>query len=915
MAESSNNDQPAQEPSSRETRAIGWQDSDYREWVQSQIASRMLLRLGGITVVTLLAIATAAYTFINSVRTEITASLLKDVTQIVEPTIERQLDLRLGGAVASALLDQSKLVDEAVEQAETELNERIPDLVQQERFIDPAAKAISKVIQDRGASQRIILDEARSSIFDRQGAEATRALGLRLYVLFHPSVRSKQVIDPLRKTIATLLSFGPEGDLPPPGLIDSALQHYPMGLVPQREPDISDCGVQNSSCEHWDSSVLEFVLSYATDGRISALDPASLRGFFQRLPPQLAERALDWVREYPSSRLAEILLGALVSAHDEDTLIVAVDALSSMLALEGDQDLSGRAGVALAALDPDARLPRATRDLVLERVWATFTPDELERAFSGEALRRQREAGAALIGNDDLASASSDSLFGFGSLFGSIPSRVEGDPEGLQLGNRRRIVLSLLRPGDGPLYAGGVDEWNITFQSTIGRSVGRPALIAMAMRLHRDAEAGRNVQAVADRLLVAAQPKELTAEDVLAVAMQHASDTLFETMTRDYRKYWSETGGTRTATDVSRVVVERWGAVDPDLAWLKEQFDTVDTPKETFEDHLFDTIAATNGEPAKEGETPPPPLERALRAMHSAGDPAEPRSAALRSILLQRLVALSGDDYWGAAAIAENSGALVAPDPPDGIEEDPAIATLRQEYDWVGTRLPETVPLVALASGRSWTHRFADAMPDEGLWFRLRVPAPRRVRLRGTVNGEFVVFDVARRQVLARTYAVDAGLDTGFPLNGGEFALHWRRATAFSGDLSIGLGEDLVPNTRDTVRAVDPDRYVFDAGSFGGQAWLAVDLAANQLLTIETSAIGQSDDDTLATNTTDTVIDLFAAGPDAEPLSDDDGGVGNFSRLQFRSERQATYFARIRHFGDDDFEPDTTFQVIVTVED
>ena len=216
------------EAASIESKAALWGDTEYREWVQSQIASKMFLRLGGITVASALGLAVLSYRTITTAATDLENRLSASVTTAVVPDVTENVIGIVPLHVAQALLDQSKLVEVTVETALEEMQKQLPTLVQKPEFVEPAAKAVFQAMTSSGASQRIILDETYRQMVDGE-SPAARALALRLYVLFHSGVSDRQSIDPLSKTLSALLTFDDGGSPPPALLIDAALEQYLLG--------------------------------------------------------------------------------------------------------------------------------------------------------------------------------------------------------------------------------------------------------------------------------------------------------------------------------------------------------------------------------------------------------------------------------------------------------------------------------------------------------------------------------------------------------------------------------------------------------------------------------------------------------------------------------------------------------------
>lgn len=895
-----------------EDNAVDWPPPDYRAFVQTQIASKMLLRLGSITIATAVLVVVAIVGYVEVFEQRITDRIVREAADAAADELEQEIS----GIVASALLDQADLVGETVDQAQIQFRALIPGLVQSPEFFEPATDAVFAELSNTGGSQRLILDEAAEHLFEDESDPATRALSLRIFMLFHPGVSEVQNIPPIQQTFNDLLQDDESSARPlPPQLVDAMLEHYPNNASPA---NIEVCSEFEADCDRWHLQMLEFVLDYAGSDRMTELSEANLRTFFRRLPPPLADHAMDWAADNASAPLVPVMMAALVAAENDATLEEVVDRLSVFVD-DGDQTLQRRSIEAFAGTNPDAALPRDVRAQALRRVWQSFGAIPLEEVFSSDALRRQRELGTQLFGESDVGdledflmsnlAAESPDFVGSPELSRLFANRESVRQAALVENQRRIVVIALLRGDFSDQQTGGLEEWALVFEPAIGERLTEPALNALAMRLSRDAATERDVSVLADQILTASLDDAQTRvhEEALAVALGLASPAGFEAAVADYQNaIWARSGRPEEASSASIAILQRQlEAKGNPLDWFDTSLQA--TPEGTaFGDHLLSSFADVHGAPAPD-DSGVHPLQRALVSIEGMRETYHGDLTPLRTTLLRRLAALAGRNRWQAAQIAEDSGVLAAL-VNQTIQPNPQYATLTTEYNWWNRPLPDTSPVVTLQSTRA-QFDVPRHEPNDGFWFLLRVADTSIFETSGAAEGRIVIFNSERNRIVDRSEMREPVL-----LEEGTYAVHLRGLPQGPHSIRVEPSDLLFPTTMTAPIPLDHGEYVFSAGSNEGELWLALDLQAGQSIEIGTEEIPADHPlvNDHGSNPPDTVIDLYNGDGSVLLARDDDGGRGTLSMLQFTAEAAGTHLVRIHRYFDRPLHRDANFSLMIS---
>jgi hypothetical protein len=241
MADKSNKDS---DKKSSEESAIGWPPADYREFVQTQIANRMMLWLGGIGVTTIIALSSAYIGLQNYFN----ASYKAELTESVKQNIFNQLP----ALIIKQLADQSQLVKNAEQDLKKQVDNISKSVLDSSSFQTELNDKVFKGLEKDEALQKIILTEAWQKA-STGTSDPTRSLGLQLYALFHGGQRTSPDQKKMRANFVELAS----ADEIPIQTMGTILKYYPMG-----EYGDIECKKNVSDCEEYDRLMLIHILKH-----------------------------------------------------------------------------------------------------------------------------------------------------------------------------------------------------------------------------------------------------------------------------------------------------------------------------------------------------------------------------------------------------------------------------------------------------------------------------------------------------------------------------------------------------------------------------------------------------------------------------------------------------------------------------
>ncbi len=233
-----------------------WPPTDYREWVHSQIANKLFLRLTAIGVGTLVAIATA-YIGINT-------WVLKTSQTEIARTVEQKVDPKIRTQVLANLLDRTVLLADARKQIEGllpgEVEHAIDEVMTSSEFQTKIRDDLAELFNQTGGPQDIILDAALRRAKDQRESDSIRAVALQIYSLLHAGQRATHPIEPMRQKYVEILETEHAIRRISPKLLTVILETYPLGEYEGPE-EAHECKEHKGLCEDWDIRAIDAVLN------------------------------------------------------------------------------------------------------------------------------------------------------------------------------------------------------------------------------------------------------------------------------------------------------------------------------------------------------------------------------------------------------------------------------------------------------------------------------------------------------------------------------------------------------------------------------------------------------------------------------------------------------------------------------
>ena len=354
---------------------------DYREWVQSQIANRMLLRLSGIGVGSLALFLGGYFTLqdwlLEGQRPDIVANVISEI----------QDDIK--SAVLEQIINQSELIEAAEDQITAKDSRILSDIVRSDEFSKQSTDVLLERLREDGTAVQIILQEALQQALTGQTV-ASRALGLRLYALLHAGERASAGVEPMRKMFVQIVESHTQANPLSPKLLEVVLEHYPLGEHPTEER--FQCSRSIEDCVEWDRRVIQATLSRLDAESEQSVDTSSaiFREFFEKVPPDLVETVISWVRRRasgPKAPSAQSVLFAIAGSTNDDVLSRAVPGMAEFVVAQGRPELRPLGLEALARTKPDADLMPTVRKDAISRLWGAASARDRNDAFSAAVFR------------------------------------------------------------------------------------------------------------------------------------------------------------------------------------------------------------------------------------------------------------------------------------------------------------------------------------------------------------------------------------------------------------------------------------------------------------------------------------------------------------------------------------------------
>jgi hypothetical protein len=275
-------------PSADDVDTIELSQKEYRDWVNDQVASALLKRIlligfGGIVAVTSLYFA--AQNFLLDFQKD---SIVKNV--------QSGMTEQISTGISDVLISKSAIIDSLANQGVKVANA----LLENPEFVSSVQERIlAEVIKDNSLD-RVILATARGQV-ESATQPATKAMGLRLYSLFHGNVRWDDEVQPLRSVYRAALGDGEVGR--DEQLLAVVLQQYPLGV--RSDPE---CVTLPARCDAYDKDVLGRVLAILGEGELPGTITSDLERFLSSMPEASLAQSLTWLELNAARPLARFIL-------------------------------------------------------------------------------------------------------------------------------------------------------------------------------------------------------------------------------------------------------------------------------------------------------------------------------------------------------------------------------------------------------------------------------------------------------------------------------------------------------------------------------------------------------------------------------------------------------------------------------
>jgi hypothetical protein len=865
-----------------EASAQKWPPEDYALWVQSQIANRMFGRIvrwvGSISLLTVLALATALYTYSERIIDQVKDGIVADVTKGATESIRADLPQTVKTEVLEQLIQQAGLVDTArakvLEQLDILLGERLKD----PEFQAQAAEAILQALDAEGGVTRVLMDNALARARAEDTPDAVRAFGVQLYTLLATNAGTSGDGSAIRQNLLSVASAPAPGDRA--GVLRALLVHYPLNdhTTGGAGAAAGGCRGRADYCTRQDGRMVRLMLTQLTRNPEAQRDLLpEFRGFFRRMAPEhyrmLADRT---ARDPQNPALVEINLGIARSGAPE-LRAALVREMSAFVGAADRPDLRLTGLRVLAALDPMAEFAAvpdmpsrdaASREVAersfevrieaLARLWAAQPPETLRIAF--EAATETAVANAPPP--DDAAALTRTAIV---ALLRTDPV---ADPEAVNH-DWRDIVEGRLTPdvtkGPNPvLYA------------------------AWVARARLDAATGRPVDWAADQLLASLGRWRDRLSDPLVLdatrfAVAQASPDRFRQFAEGLSGFAGErmdASGPLPLLVAAAVARERQ---EERFDWIESVLAGRSSPGgagqgDAFAHLVMANLSSLGAGGAKEGDTAAAIRGAAEFAaeLYARDDPARHR---LADLALRRALAHEGrcetwvaiEDSRVAADLHRGRFAGVSPD-------GSALADLAERTPWIGAPPePGMLPAV-LAAEEPMRLDFDRPGGPGGAWHWIAVDAPINALIDLPSRTELVVMNADRSERMADRLTASGAL----PLPAGVLALGLRACgEAPPPDASLVITASAAPLPLAAASREAPGRISgtarlrYDGLAEAGQVWIELELGAGDVLAAETRGAGGTD--------VDTQLWLYDAASGDELAYNDDVSESLYSRVEYRA--------------------------------
>jgi hypothetical protein len=893
-----------------EASAQKWPPEDYALWVQSQIANRMFGRIvrwvGSISILTVLAIGTALYTYSEQIIDRVKQGIVEEVTADATQSIRAGLPETVRTEVLQQLIQQAGLVETARGKVLEELNRLLEQRLTDAEFQARAADAILQSIDARGGVTRVLRDNALARAQSEEAPDAVRAFGVELYTLLATGEAGDDAPASIRQNLLAVASA------PAPGarerVLRALLEHYPLNNHRMPGAGRSGCQGREDICTIQDARMVRLMLTQLMRSPEAQRDLLpEFRAFFRRMAPEhyrmLADRT---ARDPANAALVEINLEIARSGAPE--LRAALLRETATMATAPDRPELRALGLQiLAALDPEAAFGTP--------VGAGSVPDPALREAADRSFDARSEALVRLwtAQPPDLLQAAFQ------------PGAAAADPAALdpRLAVTRAAIVNLLRTGPVADPEAERHDWRDIVETRLTPDLVKgpdPVLYAAwVARARLDAAAGRPVDWAADRVLegLTRWPQQPYADplvgDAASFAIDNSGDVAFAAFAATLVDLYRTTPETDAVAQLVAAAVARERR-SQEYGWIETVLaEPVDTGAGSPRDAEFANLVMANlSNTAAGGTKDGDPAAAVLGAAEFAAElyrSDNPQRHRVAGLALARVLTGTEQHRCAAWAALEESGIvadLVGGRFAGVSGTDEGLRGLRARAPWIGVPPEAGLVPVRVAPESSVDLRIEGLRGLGGGWQWITLDAPLTVALRTSAELDIVLMSSDRATVLNRlTGGGTLQLPAGTLALGLRDCRQGRRDSDTVTIAASSQPEALAAAARDAPRDFQgSSRFRYDDQAPGGEVWLRTAVTAGEVALFETSRAGDSPE-------VDTQLWLYDAATGEELAANDDAVGTLYSRIAHVADADRTLLIRVAKYLEAPFVPGDVFDLRV----
>jgi hypothetical protein len=879
-----------------EASAQKWPPEDYALWVQSQIANRMFGRIvrwvGSISILTVLAIGTALYTYSEQIIDRVKQGIVEEVTADATQSIRAGLPETVRTEVLQQLIQQAGLVETARGKVLEELNRLLEQRLADAEFQARAADAILLSIDARGGVTRVLRDNALMRARSEDSPDAVRAFGVELFTLLATGEGGGDAPASIRQNLLAVASARAPG--PNERVLRALLEHYPLNDHGAGDAVAHGCEGREDICTIQDARMVRLMLTQLLRSPEAQRDLLpEFRAFFRRMAPEhyrmLADRT---ARDPANAALVEINLEIARSGAPElraallretATMATAPDrpelqalGLQILAALDPEADF-GTAGGAGSVRDPALReaADRSfdARSEALVRLWTAQPPDLLRAAFQ--------------------------------------PGAAATDPATLdpRLAVTRAAIVNLLRTGSVADPEAERHDWRDIVETRLTPDLVKgpdPALYAAwVARARLDAAAGRPVDWAADRVLegLVRWPQQPYADpllgDAAAFAIDNAGDADFGAFAATLVDLYRTTPETDAVAQLVAAAVARERRTQ-EYGWIETVLAEpvaagTGNPRDAeFANLVMANLSNTAAGGTKDGDPAAAVLGAAEFAAELYGSD-NPQRHRVAGLALARVLTGTEQHRCAAWVALEDSGIvadLVGGRFAGVSGTDEGLRGLRARAPWIGVPPEAGLVPVRVAPESSVDLRIEGLRGLGGGWQWITLDAPLTVSLRTSAELDLVLMTADRATVLNRlTSGGTLQLPAGTLALGLRDCRQGRRDSDTVTIAASSRPEPLAAATRETPQDFQgSSRFRYDGLAASGEVWLRTTVTAGEVALVETRRGGGESPDL------DTQLWLYDATTGEELATNDDAIGTLYSRIAYVADADRSLLIRVAKY-------------------